>query len=137
MEGEEKMTAEKLFSVLAGSYHDGALLNAKYVNNNLYMYCHRNPPDPEGKEDPNASFVIIRFDNVTELEVFDWEETEEFIPYREDSFYKPEELWAISGIDYLTCENGLVEFGECLRFYCNDVKLLESSSKELDFSKYL
>ena len=131
------MTAEKLFSVLIGSYHDGALLNAKCLDNSLYMYCHRNPPDPEGKEDPNTRYVIMRFDNVTDLEVFDWEETEKFIPYNENSFYKADGVWAISGIDYLTCENGLVEFGECLRFYCNDVKLLESSSKELDFSKYL
>ncbi|MBO4979809.1 MAG: hypothetical protein J6D16_05320 [Clostridia bacterium] len=131
------MTEEKLFSVLIGSYHDGALLNAKCVNNSLYMYCHRNPPDPEGKEDPNTRYVIIRFDNVTELEVFDWKETEEFIPYRDDSFYKPDGFWAISGIVYLTCVDGLVEFGECLRFRCDGVELLESSSEEMDFSKYL
>ena len=131
------MTTEKLFSVLKGSYHDGALLNARYLNNNLYMYCHRNPCDPDKKEDPNTTYVIIRFDNVTDLEVYDWEETEEFVPYSKNSFYKPEGFWAISGIVFLTCEDGLVEFGECVRFRCDDVKLLESSSGELDFSKYL
>lgn len=130
------MTAEKLFSVLIGSYHDGALLNAKYTNNTLYMYCHRNPPDPEGKEDPNTRYVIIRFDNVTNLEVYDWSETEDFIPYREDLFRKPDGFWAISGITILTCEDNVVEFGECLRFSCDDVELLESSNKKLDFSKY-
>lgn len=131
------MTEEKLFSILIGCYHDGALLNARYVNNSLYMYCHRNPPDPEKKEDPNTRYVIIRFDNVTDLEVYDWRETEEFIPYSEGLLCKPEGYWAISGIDSLTCENGIVEFGECLRFRCDDVELLENSSEALDFSKYL
>ena len=131
------MTAEKLFSVLIGSYHDGVLLNARYVNNNLYMYCHRNPPDPDRKEDPNTRYVIIRFDNVIDLNVYDWRETEKFIPYRESLFCKPNDLCAISGIDYLTCVDGLVEFGECLRFRCDGVELLESSSGEIDFSKYL
>ena len=40
-------------------------------------------------------------------------------------------------VDSLTCENGWVEFGECLRFRAEDVKLLASSHDELDFSKYL
>lgn len=131
------MTAERLFSVLKGSYHDGALINAKYVNNKLYMYCHRNPPDPEGKEDPNTRYVIICFDDITDLYVYDWRETEEFIPYKEILFHKPSALSMISGIDSLTCENGWVEFGECLRFRAEDVKLLASSHDELDFSKYL
>ncbi len=131
------MTTEKLFSILIGSYHDGALLNARYVNNNLYMYCHRNPPDPEGKEDTNTRYVVIRFDNVIDLEVYDWRETEKFIPYREGLFYKQDGFWSISGIDSLTCEDGIVEFGECLRFRCDDVELLENSSEVLDFSKYL
>ena len=130
------MTAEKLFSVLIGSYHDGALLNAKCVENSLYMYCHRNPPDPEGKEDPNTRYVIMRFDNVTDLEVFDWKETEAFVPYSTDSFYKPDGFWAISGIVYLTCNDDWIEFGECLRFRADDVKLLANSNGELDFSKY-
>ena len=131
------MTAEKLFSVLTGSYHDGALLNARYINNSLYMYCHRNPPDPEGKEDSNTRYVIIRFDNVSQLEIYDWRESEEFIPYNENAFYKPNGFWAISGIDSLACADGLVEFGECMRFRCDGVELLENSSGELDFSKYL
>lgn len=130
------MTPEKLFSVLTGSYHDGALLNARYVDDTLYIYCHRNPPDPEEKEDPNTRYVIIRFDQVTHLEVYDWEETEDFIPYNENSFYKPDVFWAISGITILTCENGVVEFGESLRFRCDDVELLASSNSAIDFSKY-
>lgn len=131
------MTAEKLFSILIGCYHDGTLLNARYVNNNLYMYCHRNPPDPEGKEDPNTRYVIIRFDNATDLEVYDWRKTEKFIPYREGLFYKTNGYLAISGIDSLTCKDGIVEFGECLRFRCDNVELLENSSEALNFSKYL
>ena len=130
------MTSEKLFSVLIGSYHDGALLNAKYVNNVLYMYCHRNPCDPEKKEDPNTRYVIIRFDNVTDLQVYDWRKTENYIPYKESLFHKPNKFWAISGITCLTCEDDIVEFCECLRFRADDVELLASSSEELDFSKY-
>ena len=130
------MNSEKLFSALIGSYHDGALLNARYLDNTLYMYCHRNPPDPEGLENPNTKYVIIRFDNVTELEVYDWKETEHFVPYKNDSFHKPHGAWAISDISYLTCEDGFIEFGECLRFRAESVKLLASSNNELDFSKY-
>lgn len=130
------MTAERLFSVLKGSYHDGTLINAKYVNNKLYMYCHRNPPNSDKKDDPNTRYVIICFNGVTDLHVYDWRETEEFVPYREILFHKPGTNYAISGIDSLTCENGWVEFGECLRFRAEEVKLLESSYDELDFSKY-
>ena len=48
--------------LLRASYHDGALLNATYDGEVLYLYCHRNPPDPDGVEDPNAGYIIIRFD---------------------------------------------------------------------------
>ncbi len=130
------MTSEKLFKALEGSYHDGALLNAIYTSNTLYLYCHRNPPDPEGNEDPNYRYVIIRFDDVTDLKVYDWKESEEFISYSEHSFCKPEGCWAISGIDFLAYKDGWVEFGECLRFHANDVELLAHSGEELDFSKY-
>ena len=130
------MTNEKLFSVLKGSYHDGALLNAKYINGNLYMHCHRNPPDPKQTEDINTRYVLILFEGVTDLEVYDWRETEKFVPYKESSFHKPNDFWAISGIDSLTCESGLIEFGECLRFRAENVKLLAVSRDKLDFSKY-
>ena len=130
------MTTEKLFSVLKGSYHDGTLLNARYSNNTLYVYCHRNPPDPDKKEDSNTKYVIIRFDNVTDLKVYDWRGTEKFIPYEKSSFCKPDGFWAISGITFLACEDGLVEFGESLQFRADGVVLLANSSEELDFSKY-
>lgn len=100
------------------------------------MYCHRNPPDPDKKEDSDKRYVIILFENVTNLEIYDWRDTEKFIPYNENSFYKSDGYWAISGIDSLTCEDGLVEFGECLRFRAGDVKLLASSGNELDFLQY-
>lgn len=131
------MTAETLFKVLKGSYHDGALLDAKLIQDTLYLYCFRNPPDFDNKEDPNYRYVVIRFDGVTDLYVYDWRESETYVPYTDSSFRKPHNnYWAISGIDSLSCEDGVVEFDESLRFSCDSVELLEHSSDEIDFSKY-
>ena len=129
------MTADKLLQTLTGSYHDGTLEDAAYNNGNLYLYCFRNPFDPEGIEDVNTRYIIIRFENVTELEVYNWKDRS-YVPYTIGLLSKENENTSICGIDYLDYENGLVVFGECMRFRCNDVAVLEHSSEALDFSQY-
>lgn len=131
------MTIDKLFDTLNGSYHDGALMDAQYKDGKLFMYCFRNPPDPDGVEDPNTRYIIIRFDDVTDLEIYDWD-SRNFVPYTNNSLNKEDEDWAICGIDYLDYEDegDFVVFGQCLRFHCDDLEVLASSSEELDFSQY-
>ncbi len=129
------MNIEKLFSTLEGSYHDGALCDAKYKHPNLYMHCFRNPPDPEQKEAPDYKYVVIRFDNVTDLQIYDWEKRF-FVPYKDGDFDKEDDAGAICGINYLDYEDDYIVFGECLRFHAEDVTLLANASEELDFSKY-
>lgn len=130
------MTREKLLTVLPDEYHDGALLNACYNGETLILHIHRCPPD-QIHNNPNTTNIIIRFDGVTDLEVFDWAETDEFHPYKEGDFYKPEDRWAINGIFYLDFEKGKVVFQDSVRFCCTDVAVLEASKDELDFSKYV
>ena len=89
-----------------------------------------------GKEDPNTRYVIIRFDDVTDLHVFDWRDTEEYLPYTENSFIKVDGYGAMSGINFLSFNDGMIEFEECARFRAKDVTLLAFSHNELDFSKY-
>ena len=135
------MTAEKLFNTLKGSYHDASLLDALYQENVLYLHCFRNPPDPENKEDPNYRYVMIRFDGVTDLEVWDWEDTESFIPYKEELFDKErifgDEAWALNGIYGLELQNDRVVFIDSLRFRCTDATLLAHSCDEIDFQNVI
>ena len=129
------MNIDKLFNTLVGGYHDGALCDAIYHNNALYLQCFRNPPDPERKEDPNYRYVIIRFDHVTDLEIYNWD-SKSYVPYTEGSFKKDSDYWETTGIDYLDYEEDYVVFGECMRFHADDVELLAHSSEELDFSAH-
>ena len=135
------MTAEKLFNTLKGSYHDASLLDAFYRDNTLYIHCYRNPPDFENKEDPDYRCVVIRFDGVTDLEVWDWEDTESFIPYRKELFDKQlifgDESWALNGIYGLEFQDDRVVFIDSLRFRCTDVALLAHSCEEIDFQSII
>jgi hypothetical protein len=90
---------------------------------------------PERKEDPNYRYVVIRFDDVTDLEVYDWD-NRYYIPYTGDALKRDDGAGAITEIDYLDYEDGYVVFGECLRFRAKDVALLAHSKDELDFAKY-
>ena len=130
------MDAEKLFKVLNGSYHDGALNDAKFKNGALFLYCFRNPFDPDKKDDQNYRYVIVRFDKVTDLQVYDWN-SRSFVDYTEGDFDKNEDSDAITGIDYLDYEDGFVVFGQCIRFRANDLELLAHSNDELDLIKYM
>lgn len=144
------MTREKLLSVLPDEYHDGSLIDASYKNNQLYVYCYRCPPNPDGTDNQETRNIIIRFDNVTELEVYgvedeeDEDADEDFFPYKEGDFVKKEGYWGLREIYYLDFEDGKVVFQWSLRFRCDDVEVLECSSKQwlgngmppLDFSKY-
>lgn len=130
------MNIDKLFNTLVGSYHDGALCDAVYQNGTLYMQCFRNPADPDHTENLDYSYVIIRFDNVTELCFYDWRH-KEFVPYEDGMFCKEDGYDAITGIDYLDYEDDFVVFGQCVRFHAEDVEILAHSSQELEFSKYV
>ena len=130
------MNIDKLFSTLVGSYHDGALCDAVYENGTLHMQCFRNPADPDHTEDPDNRYVIIRFDNVTELQFYDWG-CKEFVPYEDGMFCREDGYDAITGIDYLDYEDDFVVFGQCMRFHAEDIELLAHSSEEFDFSKYV
>ena len=115
------------------------------------MYCFRCPADfgdYDDDDDPNKDYIIptnnpdtryiiIRFDNVTELQLYDWWK-KTYLPYNSDSL-TPNDVDTIErGIDYLDyTENGFVEFAECLRFRCEDLEVIAHSSEELDFSKYV
>ena len=99
------------------------------------MYCFRNPYDPDKEEDPNTRYIIIRFDNVTHLDVYD-ANSRTFHPYTDNAFCKEKGYGAILSIDFLDFIDGYIVFEECLRFRADDVTVLAHSSKELDFSKY-
>ena len=129
---------EKLFAILTGSYHDSALENAVYKDGSLYMYCFRNPPNPDGAEDPNFRYVIIRFDNFSALEIFDWD-SKTYKSYSVENFENADinaALAAVDYINYLDYEDGFVVFGECIRLRCENVSLLANSCSELQFEKY-
>ena len=130
------MNSEKLFKTLVGSYHDGALIDAQFNNGTLCVYCFRNPADFENKEDPNTRYVIIRFDNVTDLQFYNYN-NREYRPYQKGDFDKKDNCFAICEIDYLDYEDGYVTFGQCIRFLCDNVTLLASSIEEIDFSKFV
>ena len=126
---------EKLFTTLVGSYHDSVLENAVYKDGSLYMYCFRNPPNPDGAENPNFRYVIIRFDNVGVIELFDWD-SKTYKPYSGENTDINTALTTVDYIDYLDYEDGFVVFGECLRLRCENVSLLVNSCSELAFEKY-
>ena len=130
------MDVDKLFDTIIGGYHDGALLDALYQDGKLYMQCFRNPPDPDHKEDPNYRYVVMRFDNVTDLQFFDWD-SRKFAPYKEGDFTKEEGYDTITGTNSLDYEDGYVIFEECIKFRADDVELLDHSDDELDFEKYI
>lgn len=130
------MTAEKLLDTLVDSYHDGALIDALYENGTLFMYCFRNPPNFDNNDNPDTRYIIIRFENVNDLAVYD-EDLRDYLPYTEKSFYKEKGYGAILSIDFLDFIDGYVVFEECLRFCADDVTVLAHSSEELDFSKYV
>lgn len=122
---------DKLFDCLPFSFHDGALLDAKYENDRLELYCFRNPPDPDGTDDPNTRYIKIRFYGVSDLMVYDIDQ-DEFIPYYPTAFViDRDEYWAINGIDYLDYLDGYVVFGQCVKFKCTDLEVIAASSKEL------
>ena len=122
---------DKLFATLPDSYHDGALVDAKYENEILDLYCFRCPPDPDGKDNKNTTYIKIRFTGVKELEVYDYGKRV-FVPYFPEAFLKEEDDDGISYIDYLDFIDGKVEFGESLRFFADDVVVLAASAEELD-----
>ena len=68
--------------------------------------------------------------------MFDWRDTEEYLPYTENSFIKVDGYGAMSGIYFLSFNDGMIEFEECVRFRAKDVTLLAFSNNKLDFSKY-
>ena len=129
------MNIEKLFHTLIGGYHDGALCDAAYEGETLRLQCFRNPPDPERREAPDYRYVVIRFDRVTDLQIYDWDRRT-YVPYADGCFQKDSEYWQVTGIDYLDYEDGFVVFGQCMRFHAEDVTLLAHSDEELDFSEY-
>ena len=133
------MTEEKLLTTLTGSYHDGTLFDAQYRDGELDLYCLK-CAIPEGKwQEMYSEYIIIHFDGVTNLEVFDYWDTEEYYPYKAGDFVRePEnkESFLPMGIWSLFFENDFVVFEWCLRFQCEDVKVLECSRDELDFAKY-
>jgi hypothetical protein len=122
---------EKLFQVLPDSFHDGALMDAKYENGTLDLYCFRSAPDPDGTDNKNTTYIKIRFTGVRELEVYDFPRGI-FVPYFSGAFSKEEVDDGISYIDYLDFIDGKVEFGESIRFFAEDVMVIEASAEELD-----
>lgn len=131
------MNSDKLFKTLKGSYHDGALIDAIYRDNTLYMYCFRNPPIFDNQDDIHPRYIIIRFDNVENLEVYDWKKTDKYLPYNKNSFCKKNGLVVISGINRLDLVDDLIVFEECVRFNATDLEVLASSDNELEFHKYV
>ncbi len=129
------MDIVKLFNTLPGNYHDGALCDAIYKDGILHIQCFLNSPSANYTENFNYCYVIIRFDNITNLQVYDYN-TKNYVPYTAEAFKKEDGAWAITGINYLDYEDGFVVFGECMRFSCENVALLENSNKEIDFNKY-
>lgn len=131
------MNIDKLFDTLVGSYHDSALVDAIYRGNTLYMYCFRNPPIFDNQDDIHPRYIIIRFDKVENLEVYDYDE-KCYFPYEVGDFTKEDDYGAICGINKLDLdEDDYVMFEECLRFRCDDVEVLASSDNELEFNKYV
>lgn len=130
------MDINELFDALVGSYHDGALIDAAFKNEILYMYCFRNPPDFYKTEKYDTRYIIIRFDGVTDLEIYDFG-NKNYIPYTDKAFSKGEDSWAITGVDYLDYEDECIVFGQCMRFKAESVVVLAHSNEELDFKKYL
>lgn len=130
------MTAEKLHNLLPDDYHDGALCDALYKEGTLYLYCFRNPFDPDGTDNKETRYIIIRFDNVTDLQIYDWWK-KAYLPYHGDSLTLNDIDAVVWGTDYLCFDEGFVEFGQCLRFRCEDLEVIAHSSEELDFSKYV
>ena len=80
----------------------------------------RNSPNPEDTEKPNTKYIIVRFDRVTNLEVYDWD-NKKFVPYTNNSFEKESDA-AISYINCLDYIGDSVVFDECMRFRCEDVE---------------
>lgn len=131
------MDENKLFSTLSGSYHDSIMLNVAYKDGSLYVQCFRSPPDPY--DDPQYRYVVIRFDNVRDIQYYDWGK-HRYFPAKVSDFVMENGCPILEEIDYiysLDYEDDYVIFEECIKFRADDVELLDHSNESLDFEKYI
>ena len=128
------MKTNDLFTVLDGIYHDGALCDAKYENNTLFLNIYHFLYD-ENCKPCGSQNVIVRFDNASELQVYDYD-NHTYVPYKDGDFVLQEGVDAISPIDGLDYEDGFIIFEECIRFKADNANVLAVSDDELLLSDY-
>ena len=74
--------------------------------------------------------------NVTDLQIFDWDK-KLYLPRHDDRLTLNDIDTVVWGTDHLCFDEGFIEFGQCLRFRCEDLEVIAHSYDELDFSKYV